>query len=82
MTDQFKEEEKEKYVSWIFKMAMNPLDWDQKVRIMASVLKRLKCILPSDIADQPAERYAVHFEPIVRALCQSKDKMISIFRSI
>ena len=82
MTDQFKQEEKEKHVSWIFKMAMNPLDWDGKVQLMKSLIKHLKHILPSDIADQPAERYAGNFEPIVMALCHSKDKMISIFRSI
>jgi hypothetical protein len=80
-TDQYLREEKEKYVSRIFKLAMDPLDWDRKVRLMASVIDRLKTILPSEITDQPAKRFAAHYEPIVRALIQSRDQLASVFRT-
>lgn len=80
-TEQYKREQIEKHVGRIFKLAMDPLDWDRKVRLMASVVDRLKNILPSEISTQPAERFAVHYEPIVKALAQSRDQLTSVFRS-
>ena len=80
-TEQYKREQTEKHVSRIFKLAMDPLDWDRKVQLMASVVDRLKNMLPSEIAEQPAERFAVHYEPIVRVLIQSRDRLASVFRT-
>jgi hypothetical protein len=49
---------------------------------MESVIARLKDILPRDIVDQPVERFAVHYEPIVRTLTHSRDELISVFRAL
>jgi len=81
-TEQYKGEQIEKHVSRIFKLALDPLDWDRKVIFMESVIERLKDILPREIAIQPAEQFADHFEPIVRALVHSRDQLTSIFRTL
>ncbi len=81
-TEQYKREQKEKYVSRIFKLAMDPLDWEGKVKFMESVISRLKHILPLEITNQPAERFAIHFEPIVRALNQARDELASVFKKL
>ncbi len=80
-TEQFKRDQTEKNIGRIFKLAMDPLDWDRKVRLMASVVDRLQNMLPGEITRQPAERFAVHYEPIVRALIQSRDRLTSLFRT-
>ena len=80
-TDQYKREQREKHIRRVFKLALDPLDWDGKVRFMESVIARLKSILPLEITNQPPERFAVHHEPIVRALVRSRDELVSVFRT-
>ncbi len=81
LTDQFKLDEQEKHINYILKSAMDPLDWKEKVALMEELLKRLRHQLPLDIVSQPAERYAKHYETIVRAYISSIDQVKSILRS-
>jgi hypothetical protein len=82
MTEQFKKEQHQKHIIHVFKLALDPLDWQGKVNLMKSLLDRLKSHLPIEITSQPAERYAGHYEDIVEAYVQSMDQVKSIFRSI
>jgi hypothetical protein len=80
-TDHYKREQREKHIGRVFKLALDPLDWDRKVRFMKSLIARLKNILPPEITEQPPERFAVHHEPIVRAVVRNRDELLSIFRT-
>ncbi len=80
-TDHYKREQREKHIGRAFKLALDPLDWERKVRFMESVITRLKSILPPEITEQPPERFAVHHEPIVRAVVRNRDELLSIFRT-
>ena len=81
ITEAFKKEEQYKYVNFVFKAALDPLDWDGKVALMGELLKRLKNHLPSEIVSQPPERYARYYETILRAYIHSIDQVKSLFRS-
>jgi len=78
MTARFKREEKEKHVNLVLKMALDPLGFDEKTDLIGALLKRLEPHLPPEIVSQPPERYAGHYETIVRAYVQSMDKMKSL----
>ena len=65
-------EEQEKHVNRVLKSVLDPLDWESKVALMEALLKRLEPHLPPEIISQPRERFAVHYEIIVRAYVQSQ----------
>jgi len=81
MTEQFKREEQEKHINGVLKSVMDPLDWESKVNLIKDILKRLESHLPAEIVSQPPERFATHYEIIVRAYVYSMDKVKSLFRS-
>jgi len=82
MTEQFKREEQEKYMNYILKSALDPLDWKSKVDLMGVFLKRLGPLLAPEIKSQPPERFAEHYEDLIRAYLQSIDRMNSLLRSL
>jgi hypothetical protein len=82
VTDQFKREEQEKHVNRVLKSALDPLDWKGKVSLMGALLKSLEPHLEPEILSQPPERFAVHYEEIIRGYLQSMDRLNSLFRSL
>ena len=81
ITEQFKQEQQEKHVNHVLKTAFDPLDWDSKVVLMKDILKRLEPHLPPEIISEPPEKFASHYEMIVRAYVQSMDQVKTLFRS-
>lgn len=82
MTEQYKQEQQIKYISHILKSALDPLDWKGKVDLMRALIKQLELHLPPEITLQPAERFAGHYEDIVKAFVQSIDQVKTLFRSL
>jgi hypothetical protein len=82
MTEQFKREEQGKQVNRVLKSALDPLDWKGKVGLMGALLKRLEPHLEPGIRCQPPERFAVHYEVVIRGYLQSMERVNSIFRSL
>jgi hypothetical protein len=82
MTEQFKHEQLEKHVNFVLKSELDPLDWDGKVTLMGALLASLKAHLPPEIVSQPPERYAGHYDNIVRAYVESMDQVKLLFRTI
>lgn len=82
MTARFKREEREKHVNLVLKLALDPLDWEGKVALMGALLKHLEPHLTPKIVSQPPERYAGHYETIVRGYVQSMDQVKSLLRSL
>ncbi len=82
MTAQFKREEQEKHVNMVLKTALDPLKFEDKIGLITELLNRLSPHLPPDIVSQPPERYAGHYETIVKAYVQSMDQMKSVLHSL
>jgi len=82
MTEQFKLEQQNKYVNWVLKNALDPLDWARKVAFMAALLERLGPHLPEDVRSQPPERFAKHSETVVRHYVESLDRVKVLLRAI
>ena len=81
MTEQLKQDMQTKHVSRVLKDALDPLDWDAKVRFMAALLHRLRAHIPPEIRQQPPERFARHYEAIVVAYVESTDKFREALRT-
>ena len=81
MTEQLKMEEQEKYVSFVLKEALDPLDWEDRVRFMEAFLRRAPH-LPLELRESPPERLAKHADEIVRAYSSSMDSLQTLLRSI
>lgn len=80
LTQKYINEEQEKYIRFIFKTGLDPLDFDGKVKLIEALMERLKAYLPEDIASQPAERFVKQSEEIVRAYSQSLEKLNYVLR--
>jgi hypothetical protein len=75
LTEQFKAERQATYVQRVFKEAIAALDWDERVTFMRGAMKRLGPFLPSELKNEPPERFARSCEAIVHAYVQSLDKI-------
>jgi hypothetical protein len=82
VTEQFKREEQEKHVNRVLKSALDPLDWKGKVDLMGALMKCLGPHLQPEISSQPPERFAVHYEVIIRTYLESMERVNSIFRPL
>ena len=82
MTEQYKREEEEKHVNSILKTALDQKDFESKVDLMRALIQRLEPHLDPEILSQPAERFAEHYEDIIKAYLQSMDRLNSIMRSL
>ena len=75
MTEHFKTDQHAKHVSRMCKEALDPLDWEDRVRFMRAFLARLAPDLPPEIRSQPPERFARHHETIIRTYVRSLDRV-------
>ena len=82
MTEQFKKEEQEKYINMIFKEALDPMVWEEKLAFISAFLERIKHQLPPDIKMRSPEEYANHYELIVRMYAKSFDKVKELLRTL
>lgn len=82
MTQQFKNDARGKHVRWVFRNAMDPLDWDGRVALLAALLRRVGPQLPADIRSQPAARFAKHVELVIDAYVRSLHPLETILRSM
>ena len=80
MTRHLKEEERRKYVRMILKTAIDPLDFTTKTNLIKSLIEQLGPALPLEIHNQPPERYAADYEPIIETYSQSLDRMIATIK--
>ena len=82
MSEQFKHEEQEKHINGVLRLMLDPLDWESKVDLIRTIIKSLENQLPPEIISQPPERFAKHYEIIVKAYVETVDKVNQIFRSL
>ena len=80
MVAHYKQEKQERYVQNFLGKALNPLDWEEKVRVVALFLKRLGSQLPEDIRQSPPERFVQDCATLVRAYVESMERVRSLLR--
>ncbi len=82
MTEQLKTDEKAKHVTRVLREALDPLDWNAKVALMAAFLERLAAILPPELRSAPPERFARQWEMLVRVYVASLDQLKGVLRTL
>ena len=82
MTEHLKQKQKEKYISKVFKVIIDPLDWNSKVRLMEVFMKRIEPDLPSDLKGLPAKKLASHWETILRYFVEFKAKVTDLIKRL
>jgi hypothetical protein len=82
LTEHYKSKRLFEYIQCVFKDAVDPLDWDDRVRFINGALKRLRPLLPRDIRDEPPERFVGAYEMIVQAYVQSLDQVNKVLRTL
>ena len=82
MTEQYKLEQQSKHVARVLQEALDPLNWNERVAFIRALLDRLGPQLPADLRRQPPERFARHYDMIVRTYVQSLDRVKQLLRTL
>jgi hypothetical protein len=82
LTERFKAERRAAYIQRIFKDAFDTSNWDESVRFMRGAMKRLAPFLPEEMRNEPAERFAENWEPIIQAYVQSLDGVGQLLKTM
>jgi hypothetical protein len=82
MTESLKLKREEDYINMVFKITMDALDWDSKVRLMKVFMKRIGAELPDDLRDLPPDRLESHWEKIIRVFVESISKVKNLLRRL
>ena len=81
MTEQYKLEQQSKHVARVLQEALDPLAWNERVTFIQAFLDRLGHHLPADLRRQPPERFARHYDIIVKTYVQSLDRVKQLLRT-
>jgi hypothetical protein len=82
MANQLKESEMEKHIQAVFKLTIDPLNYEEKRHLIKGLLIRFGNLLPSEIASLPPERFVTHYEILLKQYIKVTDDLKSIFRSL
>ena len=82
MTEYLKQIERGKYISMVFKEAIDSSDWDSKVRLTEVLKKLLEPHLPGELRELPAKQLTHHVEEIARCYVASMDKVSDLLKRL
>ena len=82
LTDNLKEQLRLRHARHTLAQAIDPLQPQEKVALIESLLKRLRPHLSEDLRDQPAEAFMAGYERIAHAYVQVSDQLTETFRAI
>lgn len=82
LADYMKAEECEKHLIRVLRERVDPQDWPRKEALMSAWLKRHADVLPPDISQAPAARFAQAYEPILRVHSDAVKRMRQLLRSL
>jgi len=80
MVAQYKAERRDRYIQNLLNRALNPLDWQNKVKVMTLFIERLGPNLPEDIRECPPEQFVNDCGSLVRAYVESMERVRSLLR--
>ena len=75
MTDQEKSVRKRKYKDMVLKEAIDPLDWETKVKLSAHIQKQYGRYLPDTFRTMEPEQLAHHLEEVILLLAEGERDM-------
>lgn len=81
LTEEYKRSKQEKYVNYVLKTAMEPLEQKGKANLMGALMKRLDIHLEPEIRAAPGY-FAPHYELIIKVYIQSMERIKSLLRSL
>jgi len=82
MTEQYKAEEKHKYIRSAFKGILDPFDFKKKTSLMKAFLNKFGANLPEDIRNQPPEKYQESYEEIITSYAESLEQVVRKLRTL
>lgn len=82
MTERFKAEHQSSHVSRVVRVAVDPLDWSERVEFIRGLIDHLGPNLPPDLRTQPPERFARHYEAICQIYARSLDRVKDLLRTL
>lgn len=80
MTEHLKREKTLRHAEMVYKVSVDALDEDAKVRLMAAFMKRIGPRLPPDLREKSPEQLGFHWEQVIHAYSDSLDKVSELFR--
>ena len=80
MTDQYKMERQNEYVSHVLALAIDPVDWPARVSFMRQLLAAYPDIIPLELSGEPVERFARGYQEIARSLVNSMSEVKQVLR--
>ena len=82
IAEALKAEDVEAYFIHVFRCYVDPGSWEEKVDIIRQFMARCGAYLPYSIRTQPPERYANHYEELIRGYIASMRKTSDVFRRL
>ena len=82
MTEQFKSDKQAKHVDRILHHAIDLLDWDDRVQLMAALMARIGPLLPESLRDLPPQRFARKVDAIAKAYVRSIDRVKQLLQTL
>jgi hypothetical protein len=82
MTEYWKQDAKQKHIGMVFKKAIDPKNWDEKVRLMEVFMDRLHPDLPIDLKGMPPRLLASHWEEVISHYSESIAKLKDFMRTL
>ncbi|MBP1740141.1 MAG: Lon protease C-terminal proteolytic domain [Deltaproteobacteria bacterium] len=82
MTERLKQDGKEKHVNWVFKKAIEPLEWNAKARLMKMTLEKIGLGAPADLQALPPEQLASHCDEVIGIFAKSLSEVKELIRRL
>jgi hypothetical protein len=82
VSEQVKRDEQAEYVGMVLKDATDGLDAEQRTAFVREAMRRLRPFLPSEVSNEPPERFARGYEAIARAYVQWLDHVNRIWTTL
>jgi hypothetical protein len=82
MTEQYKAEKTQAYIEMVFNDAIEAMGWNERVTCIRGLIKRMGQSLPEEIRNEPPERFARHYKPILKVYVKSLDNIDQLLRTM
>ena len=80
MTEHLKQEKMKKYANMMFKVSIDPLDQNAKIRLMKVFMERIGPQLPADLRGKSSEQLAFHWEEVIHSYSESLDRVSELLK--
>jgi hypothetical protein len=82
LTEHYKHRQKESYVNYVLKMALDAFDWQGKIDFMKSFFVQCPDAIPEELRAEDPTRYAKYWKLIIQNYIQSMERIQSLIRTL